>query len=73
MGTVATRWAAVRMLVAPVGDESVVAVGGPGWGFVPPIHHAGRAAPAGATRPWSVLMSFCDVGNGVPEARGDRV
>jgi len=74
MGTAATRWAAVRVLVAPLGDDTAVAGGGGGGaGGVPPTHNPGRAAPAGAPRPWAGLMSFCDDGKGVPEARGDRV
>ena len=75
MGMAATWWAAVRVFVAPAGDEAVVVWGGGGGGegCVPPTHNAGRAALAIAPRPSSGLMSFCDAGKGVLEARGDRV
>jgi len=68
MRTAATKWAAVRVLVAAVGSETAV-VGGV-WersgGCVPPTHNAGRAALSGAPRPWSGLMYVFDVGKGVP-------
>jgi len=73
MRTAATRWAAVRVLVAPVGSEAAAVGGRGGGGCVSPTHNAGRSAPAGAQRPWSGLMYVSDVEKGVPEARGGRV
>jgi len=42
-------------------------------GCVPPPRNAGRAAPAGAPRAWSGLLSLCDVVKGELEETGDRV
>jgi len=42
MGTADSRWAAVRLLVVPVGDEAVVAGGGGGGAS---REHTTRGAP----------------------------
>jgi len=78
MWTAASRWAAGRVLVGPVGSEAVVlGGGGGGGGGVPLPRNVGRAAPTGAPRPWSGLMYVSGVGKGVqckgPEASGGRV